>query len=260
VGVLGHLAFPDLTGKQADRILPMVMNAVGGNFMAAMVTAAGLAALMSTMDSQLLTLSAVFTRDILPLVRKTGNGSSTPGRIFTVCLGVAGLALAYRPPAIMVQIATETFTGLAVLFPTMLFGLYLKRVYPAPAFLSILCGEAALATFHLKWISPGVFLPVVWVMLVAFGVYLTVHGLMTARQGRLHMGMPGWLTDRHVLVQVAIFLLAMDFWAWGIRRPFFCGVPLWIAYFILLSVLQTAAMACMLRREFSRSPNAAFEV
>jgi len=70
VGVLGRLSYPDLVGKQADRILPMVLNLIAGDFMAALVMAAGLAALMSTMDSQLLTLSSIFTRDIAP--RKGG--------------------------------------------------------------------------------------------------------------------------------------------------------------------------------------------
>ena len=132
VGVLGHLSVPGLTGKQADRILPLVMNALGGDVMAALVTAAGIAALMSTMDSQLLTLSAVFTRDILPVFRKTGASSGRPARLFTLALGAAGLALAYDPPAIMLEIATETFTGLAVLFPTVVFGLYWKQVHAWP--------------------------------------------------------------------------------------------------------------------------------
>jgi solute:Na+ symporter, SSS family len=42
VGVMGHLSFPDLAGKQADRILPMVINAVAGDFLAALVTAGDL--------------------------------------------------------------------------------------------------------------------------------------------------------------------------------------------------------------------------
>lgn len=252
VGVLGHLSFPGLIGKQADRILPMVAAAVAGDFLAALVIAAGLAALMSTMDSQLLTLSSIFTRDILPRMRRRQTTTSLPGRLFVIGLSLAGLGFAYRPPATFLQIATAAFTGLAVLFPTVFFGLYCRRVHSAAAILSILCGEATLLVFHLEWVSPGGFLPVVWVMLVAFGVYLTLHVLMVARQGRPRMGMPGWLTDRHVLVQVAIFLLAMDFWAWGISRPFFLGVPLWIAYFVLLSALQTAAMACMIRRDLLR--------
>ena len=52
----------------------------------------------------------------------------------------------------------------------------------------------------------------------------------------------------YVLVQLAIFVLAMDFWAWGTREPVFLGVPLWVCYFVLLSALQTGAMACMIRR------------
>jgi SSS family solute:Na+ symporter len=252
LGVLGHLSFPGLIGKQADRILPMVATAVAGDFLAALVIAAGLAALMSTMDSQLLTLSSIFTRDILPLMRRSQTTTSLPGRLFVIGLSLAGLGFAYRPPATILQIATAAFTGLAVLFPTVFFGLYCKRVHSAAAILSILCGEITLLVFHLEWVSPGGFLPVVWVMLVAFGVYLTLHVLMVARQGRLRMGIPGWLTDRDVLVQIAIFLLAMDFWAWGISRPFFLGVPLWIAYFVLLSALQTAAMSCMIRRDLLR--------
>jgi SSS family solute:Na+ symporter len=252
VGVLGHLSFPGLIGKQADRILPMVATAVAGDFLSALVIAAGLTALMSTMDSQLLTLSSIFTRDILPLMRRSQTTTSLPGRLFVIGLSLAGLGFAYRPPATILQIATAAFTGPAVLFPTVFFGLYCRRVHSAAAILSILCGEAALLVFHLEWVSPGGFLPVVWVMLVAFGVYLTLHVLMAPRQGRLRMGMPGWLTDRYVLVQVAIFLLVMDFWAWGISRPFILGVPLWIAYFVLLSTLQTAAMACMIRRDLLR--------
>jgi SSS family solute:Na+ symporter len=32
IGVLGRLSFPDLAGKQADRILPMVMTSISGDF------------------------------------------------------------------------------------------------------------------------------------------------------------------------------------------------------------------------------------
>jgi SSS family solute:Na+ symporter len=44
VGVLGRLSFPGLVGKQADRILPLVLTSISGDFMAALVIAAGLAA------------------------------------------------------------------------------------------------------------------------------------------------------------------------------------------------------------------------
>ena len=148
VGVLGHLSFPDLVGKEADKILPMTMTLISGDFMAALVIAAGLAALMSTMDSQLLTLSSIFTRDILPLIGKFKGETSVSGRIFVISLSIAGLLLAYKPPATILQIATQTFTGLAVLFPTVIFGLYLKKVFPLAALLSIVCGEGTMLLFY----------------------------------------------------------------------------------------------------------------
>jgi SSS family solute:Na+ symporter len=253
VGVLGHLSFPDLAAKEADRILPMTLTLISGDFMAALVIAAGLAALMSTMDSQLLTMSSIFSRDILPLIRKTKDQTSISGRIFVIFLSIAGLLLAMKPPATILQIATQTFTGLAVLFPTVLFGLYLKRVYSVAAMLSILAGEVVMLLFYFKvWSTAGV-LPVVWVMLAAFFVYIIVHVVKMQKERRLVMSVPTWLTHRYVYVFLGIFILGMDFWAWERATPMLLGVPAWIFYFVLLSVLQTVGMVLLLRSSSSVS-------
>jgi SSS family solute:Na+ symporter len=249
IGVLGHLTYPDLVGKQADRILPMVMTHVSGDFMAALVMAAGLAALMSTMDSQLLTLSSIFTRDMVPLFKKNDVQNSAVGRLFVICLGLAGLALALNPPATILQIATQTFTGLAVLFPTVIFGLYLKRVYAAAAAVSIICGEAALLCFYFGLVSPGPVLPVLWVIMVVFAVYLGAHGIMAKRAGQLRLRRPQWLTNRSVIGFTVLFLLGIDFWAWEVSRPLWLGLPWWTAYFVALSALQTFLMARLIRRQ-----------
>ena len=242
VGILGRLSFPDLVGKQADRILPMVLTHISGDFMAALVMAAGLAALMSTMDSQLLTLSSIFTHDILPMAGKKKSGNSIPGRVFVVCLSLAGLGLAYKPPATILQIATQTFTGLAVLFPSVIFGLYFRRVFSFSAMLSVICGEAALIAFYFKWIPAGGFLPVVWVMLVSFSVYLISHAVLSAREDAFRLTMPSWLRSPYFYLLTGIFALGMDFWAWGKNEPLFMGIPLWIGYFIMLSLTQTGVM------------------
>ena len=238
IGVLGRLSFPGLVGKEADKILPLVVTHLSGDAMAALVMAAGLAALMSTMDSQLLTLSSIFTRDILPLVSRRKASGALAGRLFVLFLSLCGLVLAYKPPATILQIATETFSGLAVLFPTVIFGLYLKRVHPVPALLSIAAGEGLLVAFHFKWLPSGAFLPVVWIMLATFGIYLAVH-VAIWRQG---FGWPAWLRDPYFWMLAALFALAMDFWAWGRSGPMVLGVPAWIGYFVILSALQTAVM------------------
>ncbi len=248
IGVMGRLSFPDLAGKEADRILPLVITQISGDAMAALVLTAGLAALMSTMDSQLLTLSSIFTRDIQPLVSRREASGGVAGRLFVIFLSLCGLALAYKPPATILQIATETFTGLAVLFPTVIFGLYLKRVHPAPAIASIAAGEGLLVAFHFQWIPSSPFLPVVWILLAAFGVYLALHGLVL----RQTFSLPLWLRDPCFWMLAALFALAMDFWAWGRIGPLVMGVPVWIGYFAMLSLLQTAVMVVWVRRSAIR--------
>ncbi|MDM8522537.1 sodium:solute symporter family protein [Desulfococcaceae bacterium HSG8] len=254
VGVLGRLSFPDLAGKDADRILPMVLTMIAGddisgNAMVALVMAAGLAALMSTMDSQLLTLSSVFTHDVAPLVQKTKKSDSLTGRIFVIFLGIAGLALAYKPPDTILQIATQTFTGLAVLFPTVFFGLYFKRVFALSAILSILFGEAALLLFYFKLIPSGIFLPVIWVMIVTFSVYLLTHMVLLLKEKAFQMALPDCFYSPYFYILTGIFFLAMDFWAWGKSQPVFMGIPLWIGYFIALSAIQTVVMLLWVRNE-----------
>jgi SSS family solute:Na+ symporter len=219
--------------------------------MAALVLAAGLAALMSTMDSQLLTMSSIFSRDILPLINKTKSQTSISGRVFVIFLSIAGLLLALKPPATILQIATQTFTGLAVLFPTVLFGLYLKRVYSAAAILSILAGESVMLLFYFKiWTGGGV-LSVVWVMLATFVVYVAVHAVRMQQKGRLTLSVPIWLSNRYVYMFMGVFILGMDFWAWGRATPMFLGVPTWIFYFVLLSGLQTVGMVLLIRSSSS---------
>ncbi len=247
IGVMGHLAFPDLVGKEADKILPMVLTAISGDFMAALVMAAGIAALMSTMDSQLLTLSSIFTRDIMPLVQKNQPETSIVGRMAVIGLSLAGLALAYKPPATILQIATQTFTGLAVLFPTVIFGLYLKKVYASAAIGSILVGEGVLILFYLKLLSSGPFLSVVWVLAATVGVYLAIHAILAARFETLRLTLPGWLKDRYFWLCSAIFVLSLDYWAWGATAPLYFGVPYWLYYFVLLSALQTVVMAWLIK-------------
>jgi hypothetical protein len=183
------------------------------------------------------------------LVRREKKEESTTGRLFVVFLGLMGLALAYRPPATILQIATQTFTGLAVLFPTVIFGLYFRRRYAPPAILSIVCGEAVLVAFYLKWLPNGGFLPVVWVMLTAFTAYLLPYLYLVWRERALVFFWPAWLRSPFTFLLGSIFLLSIDFWSWGKTHPLLGGVPAWIWYFVGLSALQTAVMAVMVHGE-----------
>ena len=97
--------------------------------------------------------------------------------------------------------------------------------------------------------STPVFLPVIWVMLITFGVYLIAHAYMQWRQNELNIYLPGWIHDCYAWVLLGIFILAMDFWAWDKIGPVFCRIPLWVGYFVVLSALQTVVMLHLVRLE-----------
>ncbi|MFO7651461.1 MAG: sodium:solute symporter family protein, partial [bacterium] len=163
IGVMGRLVEPALSGKATDSILPLVVAAKLPGWAAALVTAGGLAALMSTMDSQLLTLTSMVSRDLRSLSR---TRRFLPDRIVIIVLALAGLALALRPVGSILDIATETFTGLAVLFPVTLAAIYWRRANPWAGFASILTGEVLVALYHFKLLPAFGLLPVIPVTLV----------------------------------------------------------------------------------------------
>ncbi len=240
LGVFGHISFPGLSGKEADRILPLMLTHIGGDFLGTLIMSAGLAALMSTMDSQLLTLSSIFSRDVYPLLVRTQTDSAIPGRIFVVGLAAAGLLLAMNPPASIIQIATQTFTGLAVLFPTVLFGLYSKKPQTKAAVSSILVGEAMVLLSYMGYLPTDRFLPAAPILAVTFLVYIVVFKVCS-RDG-FHLSLPSRRTLGFSLGFGLVFLLSVDWWQWRSTVAFIGGFPLWMAYFVALSAIQTVLM------------------
>jgi len=240
LGVLGHISFPGLTGKEADHILPIMLREICGDFMGTLIMSAGLAALMSTMDSQLLTLSSIFSRDVYPLVIRRKKSSSLPGKLFVPVLAAAGLFFAVNPSSTIIMIATQAFTGLAVLFPTVLFGLYLKNPKPLAAVISILVGETLVVLSYFKLVPTGGFLPAVPIIVATFIVYLGTCLLQSARLISLVD-----LSRKNLAFGAgfaAIFILAFDWWQWNNSREILWGFPWWMGYFVLLSAAQTILM------------------
>jgi SSS family solute:Na+ symporter len=168
-----------------------------------------------------------------------------------LALAVIGLALAYKPPATILQIATQTFTGLAVLFPTTIAALYWRRATAKAAMSSIVVGEAMVVLYYFKLLPTFGFLPVIPVMIVSTLVLIVVsyftpisvehvkeyfRDLPTIRPA-LRKAMYIWLA-----IFGAIFILSIDFWAWGSSRLTMLGFPWWVWYFVVLNILLVVAM------------------
>jgi len=244
VGVLGHLSFPALAGKEADGVFAMVMTVAGGDLAGTLVLVAGLAALMSTMDSQLLTLSSIVSRDLWPLFTRGRVAGVTMARVFVLVLAAAGLLVALTTDATILDLGVSAFTGLAVLFPCVFFGLYLRQPRSSAALASIVSGEALVVASHLGVLPSFGFLSALPAMVCSVVVYLVVH-LLTGP-----VGLPRVTRSQLLLVLSfgAIFLLAQDYWRWGEVGPLVLGIPAWCWYFVGLSAAQMAQTSCMLRK------------
>ena len=173
IGMWGNIAFPGLEGKATDSILPMMLAEYTPVWFASLIMVGALAALMSTMDSQLLALSSMLTRDIyIEHVRKSASlkEQTIVGRILIIVLAGIGLFFAYQPPDTIFTIATQAFTGLAVIFPTTIAALYRPNISPMICIVSILVGEAGVIGFQTGIIPESLtfgFLPVVPIAIVS---------------------------------------------------------------------------------------------
>ncbi len=181
IGVLGHLEFPNLVAKEPDKILPMMLSLHAPEWLAALVMTGALAAFMSTLDSQLLALSTITTRDILvansnreiPLKRQVFWG-----RIFVIGFALIGLGIAFLEFKSIFEIIKLAFTGLGILFPAVLIIFYTKKYNANILALSILLAELFALLVHFSYLPKSWifgFEPIIPAMLIV----LIMGGLST---------------------------------------------------------------------------------
>jgi SSS family solute:Na+ symporter len=262
IGVLARLAYPTLpAGVAADRILPLVLHRVAPSWIETLVVCAGLAALITTLDSQLLTLSSMATRDVwVPLAARArrARGETEPqappawvGRGFVLVLALVGLGIAYHPPGTFVEITTETFTGLAVLFPTVVAALYWRRFDGRAAVASIVGGEVLVLAYHLKWLPAFGLLPVVPVV-TATSLILACGCLLLGKQRVVPVKLVAGLSRRAragwAMAFLVLFAAGNDFWAWGDGTIWLLGFPRWLWLSMGLCVALAAAFWLFSRR------------
>ena len=135
-----------------------------------------LAALMSTLDSQLLALGTLFTRDFFIVFSKNkgGNGLKkqvNTGKISVAVFALIGLAIAYRPFDTIFDMGKMAFSGLSVLFPAAYALIWWKKADTRFLIASVLIGETLTIGFFYKWISDKWafgFEPFIIVLLICF--------------------------------------------------------------------------------------------
>jgi SSS family solute:Na+ symporter len=184
-GALSRLLLPALEGSEVDLAIPMltqqVLNPLGGAIFLAGVMAAG----MSTFASVLIIVSGAIVEDLRPggeTRRKSaeasrgGAGRSKGvlyGRLASLGAGLISLAIAYRPPGLVLAITAFAWAVIAsaCLWPVVL-GVYWKRGTRAGAMWSMVAGAAVALGWMIAGKPLGVhgFIPGVLVSLVVFVV------------------------------------------------------------------------------------------
>ncbi len=148
VGIIGISLFPGLSDTGSEQLVGMLANEVAGInifFYVMMILLFGgvVAAIVSTADSALLSLSSMISRDIY--VRYV-NPSATERRQVLVgklwgIVAIAGiLLLAWNPPGTLYQIFVLKFELISQVAPAFILGMYWKRLSAWPVFAGMLAG------------------------------------------------------------------------------------------------------------------------
>lgn len=155
-GVLARAILPDIT--ETDTVIPTLMTHILPPFAAGIFLAAPLAAIMSTVNAELLQSSATIIKDLY----LKGNAHKHTNQkqltrlsvILTLLLGCLLLITAWRPPDMIIWLNLAAFGGLqAVFLWPLVLGLYWSKANSYGALSSMITGAvlyAILATYKIE--------------------------------------------------------------------------------------------------------------
>lgn len=169
IGVWGAAEMPGLEGRASDRILPLMIAEHMAPVWHGLGLAAILAAVMSTLDAQFLTLSSMLGRDVLRRFRPQLSDKTELwwARVFSVALALGTMAVVLARPGSIFGLATYAFSGYVMLVPTLYLGLRWRRFSGAAGIASIVAGNLVLLVAFAREAEPGGVQPVAWGLLAA---------------------------------------------------------------------------------------------
>ncbi|MBT5874196.1 MAG: sodium:solute symporter family protein [Candidatus Latescibacteria bacterium] len=170
-GIWGRLEFPDFVGRDSDLIFPMLIQSHFGPVLQGLALASILAAVMSTLDAQMLTLSSMLTRDVWHGLSQ--HRQVVLGRVFLIVLAGATYLIVLQRPASIFTIAQLAFSGYTTLVPVLFMGLRWRRFNGPAGIASILAGNIVLIAAYNDMLPLLGFLPVFWGFVAA-----TVTGII----------------------------------------------------------------------------------
>ncbi|HSG62544.1 MAG TPA: sodium/proline symporter PutP [Pseudomonadales bacterium] len=158
VGMLGSISLPE-TLPDAEKVFIVMVGVLFHPLVAGLLLAAILAAIMSTIDSQLLVCSSSLAEDAYPLLRKHSVSSDerlTIGRWSVGLIAVIATAIALDPDSKVLDVVSYAWAGLgASLGPAILLSLYWRGMNRWGALAGMLVGGVTVIVW--KQLSGGIF-------------------------------------------------------------------------------------------------------
>ncbi len=149
-GVVGIVALPDLGGASTDQVLPrlcalIMSGSTAGYWLVVVVFAAALAALMSTADSALLSMSSMFTRDIYHAHLRPHSSEAEltrVGKISSWIVVAILVVIAIGTDKSLIRLLELKFEVLIQIVPCFFLGLYWTRLSASAVLMGMIAGLA----------------------------------------------------------------------------------------------------------------------
>lgn len=178
VGMVGRpFLANELTGAGAEKVFLVMTHELFSPFFAGIILSAVLAAIMSTVSSQLLVASSAFAQDLYhTLLRKDASENELVwvNRISTFVIAAIAMVLALNPDSFILDIVAYAWAGFGAAFgPAILASLFWRRATRNGVLAGIVVGGLTvliwkqLALFGLYEIIPGFFLSALAIYIVS---------------------------------------------------------------------------------------------
>lgn len=226
VGVAGAALLPGLPPGESEQIFPRLAAAHGNQLAGAAFALAAAAALMSTLDSQLLSLSSMIVQDFFPRDhRSPGNG-----RAVTALLSLLAWLASLSPPEMILDSLTRfAFPAYAALALPVWAGLYGRRANAPGAAAAVGAGLVLVVLETAGRISlaplpvPAAILGIQVALMAVFGRIAGTDGSSHRFPGLVPRAKPVWIAA--VALTAALGTVG---WEYGAPPALIGGVPRWV--------------------------------
>jgi len=283
LGIIGTAVFPNLPLNKTDTIFTMLLHKVSGIY-APIFSLAAIAAIMSTLDSQILTCSSMVANDFL-IKNKLFNNTATQQKtsdlknledlknekslkitkLLIILISILSYIISLLPISSILSFLTNSaFNGYASLFIIYICALYFPRIEKSSSILTILIGFTLIIFQNLKIIN--FHLPFIFIILGFEAFMLIISNLIIKFLRQIKAKIPQmkygqvnlvnenekiinpYLTLKNIIPVIIIFLLGLNIIFYFLPLNLFLGLPLWVWYQIIVTILLSAVFYLLFER------------